>query len=141
MGQQQQQQQQQGQEQAQQQQRHRREQQQQRCGTRTRTTDATCALCIDDYEVGDTIVWSHDTTKCSHVYHQDCLLEWLTKGKKHCPVCRSWFVPGSSIHNQKLAHGMAWKRHALQHEQEQEQLEREERERDRAQQECETKKE
>jgi len=116
------------------QQRHRDQQQQHRG---SKPIDATCALCIDEYEVGDTIVWSHDTTKCSHVYHKDCLLEWLTKGKKHCPVCRSWFVPGSSIQNQKLAHGLAWKC-ALQEQQqlekemehEREQQEKEEKERE-----------
>mmetsp|Transcript_950 Transcript_950/g.1049 ORF Transcript_950/g.1049 Transcript_950/m.1049 type:complete len:437 (+) Transcript_950:177-1487(+) len=99
------------------------------------TIDATCALCIGDYEVGDTIVWSHDTTKCSHVYHKDCLLEWLTKGKKHCPVCRSWFVPGSSIQNQKIAHGLPWRCALIEHQQLELEMEREREEKEREEEE------
>ena len=35
---------------------------------------------------------------------------WLSKGKKRCPVCRHWFVPGSKIDDQKHLHGEAWQR-------------------------------
>ena len=49
---------------------------------------------------------------------------WLSKGKKRCPVCRHWFVPGSKIDDQKHLHGEAWQR-ALR---EMEQIEREEKE-------------
>lgn len=91
--------------------------------TRGRLVDGTCALCIEEYEVGDDVVWSD--LQCSHAFHKECLMQWLSKGKKRCPICRHWFVPGTKIDDQKIAHGEAWKR-ALS---EMEQRENEERER------------
>jgi len=75
-----------------------------------RCVDGTCAFCIDEYEVGDTVVWSG--LQCPHAFHKECLMQWLSKGKKRCPICRHWFVPGSKIDDQKLNHGEAWQ-HAL----------------------------
>lgn len=73
-----------------------------------RCVDGTCALCIDEYEVGDEVVWSN--LLCSHAFHKECLMQWLSKGKKRCPICRHWFVPGTKIEDQKLAHGASWER-------------------------------
>jgi len=72
-----------------------------------RRVDGTCALCLDEYAEGDIVVWSD--LNCSHVFHKECLMQWLCKGKKHCPVCRNWFVPASRIADQQIAHGEAWK--------------------------------
>jgi len=87
-----------------------------------RCVDGTCAFCLDEYEVGDKIVWSD--LECPHVFHKECLMLWLSKGKKRCPVCRHWFVPGSKIDDQKHLHGEAWQ-HALR---EMEKIEKEENE-------------
>eukprot|EP00537_Pseudo-nitzschia_pungens_P007140 CAMPEP_0172362200 /NCGR_PEP_ID=MMETSP1060-20121228/5863_1 /TAXON_ID=37318 /ORGANISM="Pseudo-nitzschia pungens, Strain cf. cingulata" /LENGTH=411 /DNA_ID=CAMNT_0013084649 /DNA_START=70 /DNA_END=1305 /DNA_ORIENTATION=- len=76
--------------------------------TKGRLVDGTCALCIEEYDVGDDVVWSD--LQCSHAFHKECLMQWLSKGKKRCPVCRHWFVPGTKIDDQKIAHGEAWKR-------------------------------
>lgn len=66
-----------------------------------RYVDVSCSVCLLDYEAGDTIIRS--TRKvCSHVFHDDCILLWLSKGKKRCPVCRNFFVPGSSIDDKKV---------------------------------------
>jgi hypothetical protein len=54
--------------------------------------DPSCAMCLADYEVGDAIVWSSEP-ECNHAFHQECVLQWLSMGKKRCPVCRHWFVP------------------------------------------------
>lgn len=74
----------------------------------TRCVDGSCALCLEDYAEGDIVVWSD--LNCSHAFHKECLMQWLCKGKKHCPVCRNWFVPAVRIEDQKIAHGEAWKR-------------------------------
>jgi Ring finger domain len=71
-----------------------------------RHVDGQCALCIDDYEEGDKVAWSD--LECPHAFHQECITQWLGKGKKRCPVCRHWFVPGARIDDQKKAHGEAW---------------------------------
>mmetsp|Transcript_10942 Transcript_10942/g.26296 ORF Transcript_10942/g.26296 Transcript_10942/m.26296 type:complete len:351 (-) Transcript_10942:437-1489(-) len=72
-----------------------------------RCVDGTCALCLDDYCAGDEVVWSN-CHKCQHAFHKECFLLWLSKGKKRCPICRNWFVPGQKIEDQKVLHGEAW---------------------------------
>ena len=66
-----------------------------------RTVDAQCAICFSDYQQGDEIVWSG--LQCQHAFHRDCIFPWLGKGKKRCPMCRHWFVPGTRIEDQKKA--------------------------------------
>jgi hypothetical protein len=73
-----------------------------------RCVDGTCAFCLEEYEAGDEIVYSD--MQCEHVFHKDCLMQWLSTGKKRCPVCRHWFVPGSKIDDQKVTHGESWRR-------------------------------
>mmetsp|Transcript_15247 Transcript_15247/g.37627 ORF Transcript_15247/g.37627 Transcript_15247/m.37627 type:complete len:623 (+) Transcript_15247:160-2028(+) len=68
--------------------------------------DGECALCIDEYEAGDQVVWSD--LQCRHAFHKQCIMQWLSKGKKRCPICRNWFVPGARIEDQKEEHGEAW---------------------------------
>ena len=49
-----------------------------------------CAICLDHYSLGDTLVWSANA-ECSHVYHRDCLITYLahSQGDSHpCPTCR-----------------------------------------------------
>jgi hypothetical protein len=51
-------------------------------------TREVCEICLDDFSVGDEIAWSHNAA-CHHVFHQDCLLDWLEQGTSNdCPVCR-----------------------------------------------------
>eukprot|EP00529_Nitzschia_sp_RCC80_P013445 CAMPEP_0113487694 /NCGR_PEP_ID=MMETSP0014_2-20120614/25637_1 /TAXON_ID=2857 /ORGANISM="Nitzschia sp." /LENGTH=600 /DNA_ID=CAMNT_0000381391 /DNA_START=334 /DNA_END=2136 /DNA_ORIENTATION=- /assembly_acc=CAM_ASM_000159 len=68
--------------------------------------DGECALCIDEYAAGDQVVWSD--LQCRHAFHKKCIMQWLSKGKKRCPICRHWFVPGARIEDQKNEHGEAW---------------------------------
>jgi hypothetical protein len=67
-----------------------------------RTVDAHCAICLGVYEAGEKIVWS-SLPQCQHAFHDECILPWLSKGKKRCPICRHWFVPGTKIDDQKAA--------------------------------------
>lgn len=66
-----------------------------------RSVEANCTICFSEYEQGDRVVWSD--LRCKHAFHYDCMLPWLIKGKKRCPVCRDWFVPGAKIEDQKRA--------------------------------------
>jgi hypothetical protein len=61
-----------------------------------RKVDAECSICIMEYEVGDEVVWS-TRRLCPHAFHSDCILLWLSKGKKRCPICRHFFVPGQRV--------------------------------------------
>ena len=67
-----------------------------------RCVDICCSICLGEYEVGDHVVYSSQM-ECQHVFHEECIMQWLCKGKKRCPICRNWFVPGISIAEQKEA--------------------------------------
>eukprot|EP00525_Craspedostauros_australis_P003508 CAMPEP_0198112838 /NCGR_PEP_ID=MMETSP1442-20131203/4628_1 /TAXON_ID= /ORGANISM="Craspedostauros australis, Strain CCMP3328" /LENGTH=372 /DNA_ID=CAMNT_0043769753 /DNA_START=17 /DNA_END=1135 /DNA_ORIENTATION=+ len=45
-----------------------------------------CAICLTDYEKDDILCWSQ-SEKCTHVFHRDCMEEWLLKHEE-CPCCR-----------------------------------------------------
>ncbi|KAL7529923.1 hypothetical protein ACHAXR_003230 [Thalassiosira sp. AJA248-18] len=53
-----------------------------------------CAICICPYEEGDIRIFSPN---CSHVFHKDCILEWLVKGHNECPCCRIAMVSKTEI--------------------------------------------
>ncbi|KAK7262625.1 hypothetical protein RJT34_30200 [Clitoria ternatea] len=42
-----------------------------------------CAVCLDDFEPKQEVM----LTPCSHMFHEDCIVPWLTS-KGQCPVCR-----------------------------------------------------
>ncbi len=52
-----------------------------------------CAICLCDYEEGDTIVTSCDRS-CPHAFHRECIVEWLVRMQEGtpCPCCRRTFV-------------------------------------------------
>ncbi|KAG5626239.1 hypothetical protein H5410_011457, partial [Solanum commersonii] len=67
------------------------------CMMKTRIHSATtdhdggeiCVICQCKYENDETIV----ALKCQHEYHNSCLKQWLLKGKRCCPICRSSVLP------------------------------------------------
>ena len=90
-----------------------------------RCVDICCSICLGEYEVGDHVVFSSQK-ECQHVFHEECIIQWLCKGKKRCPICRHWFVPGISIAEQKAqAEAVALVQQAIDNEQ---QLQRQQRE-------------
>ncbi|KAI6682362.1 hypothetical protein NL676_036243 [Syzygium grande] len=49
-----------------------------------RATDQDeCAICLERFEVGDTLVH----LPCAHRFHSGCLVPWL-EAHAHCPCCR-----------------------------------------------------
>lgn len=52
-----------------------------------------CAICLCDYENGETIVTSFNG-ECPHAFHQECVIEWLVKMQEDapCPCCRRTFI-------------------------------------------------
>jgi len=49
---------------------------------------STCVICLDAFRVGDDVTWSKDM-QCRHVFHQECLSEWLSNPEHDdCPFCR-----------------------------------------------------
>ncbi|KAL8775361.1 MAG: hypothetical protein Q9209_000369 [Squamulea sp. 1 TL-2023] len=45
-----------------------------------------CLVCLCDYETGEEI---RRLTKCNHLFHRECIDQWLTTGRNSCPLCRS----------------------------------------------------
>ncbi|KAJ5938527.1 hypothetical protein N7466_001661 [Penicillium verhagenii] len=44
-----------------------------------------CLICLSDYEVAEEV---RELVKCKHVFHRDCIDQWLTTGRNSCPLCR-----------------------------------------------------
>ncbi len=52
-------------------------------------SECTCPICLEVMEQGDIV----KELQCKHCYHTDCLLQWLSMGKKQmieCPMCRQF---------------------------------------------------
>eukprot|EP00978_Attheya_sp_CCMP212_P044785 scaffold322746_cov59-Attheya_sp.AAC.3 len=52
-----------------------------------------CAICIADYEEGEMVATG---TTCSHLFHTECLLDWLDKHDA-CPYCRKDMVTAEEM--------------------------------------------
>jgi hypothetical protein len=74
--------------------------------TEKRSVPIFCAICLDEYKIFNRVCWASNP-ECSHVFHEDCILQWLISlGKKKlinptderllkyllCPCCRQNFV-------------------------------------------------
>lgn len=67
----------------------------------TRKIPNFCAICLDSYEVGNTIVWSSTNSSCVHAFHEHCIAAWCFRKIEEqftprtavpCPCCRQSFV-------------------------------------------------
>ncbi len=50
-----------------------------------RSVPISCAICLLEYEKGDRVCWSSNA-ECSHVFHEDCILQWLVSLGKKSPI-------------------------------------------------------
>ena len=67
-----------------------------------------CAVCLGDYEVGDSLIWSSNNS-CNHAFHQECIVEWLLKQNNRqtpCPLCRNEFT---DLEEQRQEDKIKWK--------------------------------
>ena len=44
--------------------------------------ESNCGICRDDFKDGETV----KVLKCQHLFHRECLGQWLISNKK-CPIC------------------------------------------------------
>lgn len=47
-------------------------------------TEEMCPICFSDFVIGENV----KIINCKHLFHSDCLIEWL-KYKKQCPTCKT----------------------------------------------------
>lgn len=79
----------------------------------TRVAPIFCAVCLAKYELSERVCWASNS-ECSHVFHEQCILQWLVSlGKRktmgqqfdknsseeelmkyqpECPCCRQHFI-------------------------------------------------
>lgn len=43
-----------------------------------------CSICLESYQERDKIV----QLTCNHIFHKDCIREWLQIKQNNCPLCR-----------------------------------------------------
>ena len=54
--------------------------------------DATCSVCLADYEVGEVL---RTLPSCRHAFHMPCIDEWLASHQT-CPLCRESLADGGA---------------------------------------------
>ncbi|THW13875.1 hypothetical protein D6D24_05789 [Aureobasidium pullulans] len=49
------------------------------------TSEQRCLVCLCDFEHDEE---ARRLVKCNHLFHKECIDQWLTKGRNSCPLCR-----------------------------------------------------
>lgn len=62
----------------------------------TFTLGERCLVCLSAYEPGEEC---RKLNLCGHVFHKDCIDQWLTTGRNSCPLCRGEGVKAQSSSN------------------------------------------
>ena len=44
-----------------------------------------CIICMEKYIIDDEV----ETLPCFHIFHKDCIDQWLKSGKDSCPICKN----------------------------------------------------
>ena len=55
--------------------------------------EAPCSICLQEYEAGEKL----RRLPCGHVFHRDCVDEWLLGESKLCPMCKSSVVDAAQV--------------------------------------------
>jgi len=51
--------------------------------TRTRDVPINCPICLSTYQPSDPVCYSPNYPKCSHVFHQSCIVKWFVEVGRH----------------------------------------------------------
>jgi hypothetical protein len=67
----------------------------------TNVAKPECMICLSPYEMGETIAWAK-AEECVHVFHKECIMEWLLKDHDDCPLCRTNILFLDPTNNEKI---------------------------------------
>lgn len=59
--------------------------------------DQRCLVCLCDFEIKDV---ARKLVKCNHLFHKECIDQWLTTGRNSCPLCRETGVDAVKSENE-----------------------------------------
>ncbi|KAK7610637.1 hypothetical protein JOL62DRAFT_612406 [Phyllosticta paracitricarpa] len=51
----------------------------------TIAADQRCLVCLSEYKVDEE---ARTLVQCGHLFHRECIDQWLTTGRNSCPLCR-----------------------------------------------------
>nr|POE54402.1 putative ring finger protein p4h10.07 [Quercus suber] len=53
-----------------------------------------CLVCLCDFEIDEV---ARKLVKCNHLFHKECIDQWLTQGRNSCPLCRGQGVDEKEV--------------------------------------------
>lgn len=62
-----------------------------------------CPICINDIEAGNEVA---TLSTCSHIFHRDCLSEWLSTHTRDCPYCRQEIISQEMMEQAYILRGL-----------------------------------
>ncbi|KAJ1436370.1 Zinc finger, RING-type [Sesbania bispinosa] len=57
-----------------------------------------CSICLVEFEGEDAV---SKLGRCGHVFHINCIDQWLDRNQFSCPLCRSFLFSPHQIHTNK----------------------------------------
>jgi hypothetical protein len=52
---------------------------------------AGCSICLSHFKPQELVCESNNSS-CQHVFHKDCMVDWLMKYHDDCPMCREVYL-------------------------------------------------
>jgi hypothetical protein len=61
---------------------------------------AGCAICLSQFKPQQLVCESNNSS-CRHIFHKDCMVDWLTKLHDDCPMCREVYLLQTTVEQPK----------------------------------------